>query len=88
MHNDNMLHDYKNIVKSVYFFHTTEGMKETYVSKDMEKIYIQYTYILYIVGWKRRTFGGIFWHVSQRVQINVIFTDSVRIMCLSCNIKK
>ena len=63
MHNDNMLHDYKNIVKSVYFFHTTEGMKETYVSNDMEKIYIQYTYILYIVGGKGETlvgFSGMF----------------------------
>jgi hypothetical protein len=26
--------------------------------------------------------------VSQRVQMNFIFTDNVRILCLSCNVKK
>ena len=36
MHNDNMLHDYKNIVKSVYFFHTTDNMREKYVSTNVE----------------------------------------------------
>jgi hypothetical protein len=29
-----------------------------------------------------------FWPVSQRFQINVIFTDNVCILCLSCNVKK
>jgi hypothetical protein len=32
--------------------------------------------------------GYIFQYVSQRVQINVIFSDNVRILSLSCNIKK
>jgi hypothetical protein len=28
-----------------------------------------------------------FWPVSQRVQINFIFTDNERILSLSCNVK-
>jgi hypothetical protein len=30
----------------------------------------------------------VFWPVSQLFQINVIFTDNVRILCLSCKVKK
>ena len=30
----------------------------------------------------------LFLFVSRRVQINFIFPDNVRIMCLSCNVKK
>ena len=30
----------------------------------------------------------LFMPVSQRVQTNFIFTDNVRILCLSCNVKK
>jgi hypothetical protein len=41
-------------------------------------IYIQYTYIV----------GELFMPVSQRVQMNFIFNDNVRILCLSCNVKK
>jgi hypothetical protein len=40
--------------------------------------YIQYTYIV----------GELFRPVSQRVQMNFIFNDNVRILCLSCNVKK
>ena len=32
--------------------------------------------------------GKIFWPVSQRMQINFIFTDNVHISCLSCSVKK
>jgi hypothetical protein len=41
-----------------------------------------------ITGRKKQALGKIFWPVSQRVQINFIFTDDVRIMCFYCNIKK
>ena len=39
-------------------------------------------------GRKKQALGKLFWSVSQRVQINFIFTDDVRIMCFYCNIKK
>jgi hypothetical protein len=32
--------------------------------------------------------GELFRPVSQRVQMNLIFNDNVRILCLSCNVKK
>jgi hypothetical protein len=32
--------------------------------------------------------GELFRPVSQRVQMNFIFNDNVRILCLSCNVKK
>ena len=34
------------------------------------------------------SFGELFMPVSQPVQMNFIFTDNVRILCLSCNVKK
>ena len=37
---------------------------------------------------EQRAFGELFMPVSQRVQMNVIFNDNVRILCLSCNVKK
>ena len=59
--------------------------------------YIQYTYIvdkykIYLYELQKqaeqRAFGELFIPVSQRVQMNFIFTDNVRILCLSCNVKK
>ena len=61
------------------------------------RINIQYTYIvgkynIYLYDLqkqaKQRAFGELFRPVSQRVQINFIFNDNVRILCLSCNVKK
>ena len=58
---------------------------------------IQYTYIVgkYKINLyelqkqaEQRDFGEIFSAVSQRVQMNLIFNDNVRILCLSCNVKK
>jgi hypothetical protein len=37
---------------------------------------------------QRRAQTKLFRPVSQRVQINFIFNDNVRILCLSCNVKK
>ena len=37
---------------------------------------------------EQRTFGELFRPVSQRVQMNFIFNDNIRILCLSCNVKK
>ena len=60
-------------------------------------IYIQYTYIvgkykIYLYELQKqaeqRAFGELFRPVSQRVQIYFIFNDNVRILCLSCNVKK
>ena len=34
------------------------------------------------------SFGELFRPVSQRVQMNCILNDNVRILCLSCNVKK
>ena len=35
-----------------------------------------------------RALGELFRPVSQRVQMNFIFNDNVRILCLYCNVKK
>ena len=43
---------------------------------------------MYIVGKYIIYLYKLFYPVLQRVQINLIFNDNVRIMCLSCNIKK
>ena len=60
-------------------------------------IYIQYTYIvskykIYLYELQKqaeqRALCELFMPVSQRVQMNFIFTDNVRILCLSCNVKK
>ena len=60
-------------------------------------IYIKYTcivgkYQIYLYELQKqaeqRAFGEIFRPVSQRVQMNFIFSDNVRILCLSCNVKK
>ena len=44
-------------------------------------------YTMYVLCWKiyRKASFSTF---SQWVQINYIFTDNVRILCLSCNVKK
>ena len=47
--------------------------------------YIIYLYKLY-KQIEKRTFVELFLSVSQRVQINFIFNDDVRMLCLSCNI--
>ena len=58
---------------------------------------IQYTYIvgkykIYLYELQKQTeqrvFGELFRPVSQRVQMNFIFNDNVRILCLSCKVKK
>ena len=49
------------------------------------RIYIQYTYI---VGKYKIYMYELFRPVLQRVQMNFIFNDNVRILCLSCNVKK
>ena len=60
-------------------------------------IYIQCTYIvskykIYLYELQKqaeqRAFGELFRPVSQRVQMNFIFSDNVRILCLSCNVGK
>ena len=37
---------------------------------------------------EQRALGELFRPFSQRVQMNCIFNDNVRILCLSCNVKK
>ena len=59
--------------------------------------YIQYTYIvgkykMYLYELQKqaeqRALGELFRPVSQRLQMNFIFNDNVRILCLSCKVKK
>ena len=61
------------------------------------QIYIQYTYIvgkykIYLYELQKqaeqRAFGELFRPVLQRVEMNFIFNDNVRILCLSYNVKK
>jgi hypothetical protein len=39
-------------------------------------------------SFRNRQNSELFMPVSQRVQMNFIFTNNVRILCLSCNVKK
>ena len=39
-------------------------------------------------SFRNRQNSELFMPVSQRVQMNFIFNDNVRILCLSCNVKK
>ena len=39
-------------------------------------------------SFRNRQNRELFRPVSQRVQMNLIFNDNVRILCLSCNVKK
>jgi hypothetical protein len=39
-------------------------------------------------SYKNRQNSELFRPVSQRVQMNFIFNDNIRILCLSCNVKK
>ena len=48
-------------------------------------IHVQYTYI---VGKYKIYLCELSMPVSQRVQMNFTFTDNVRILCLSCNVKE
>ena len=61
------------------------------------QLYIQYAYIvrkynIYLYELQKqaeqRAFGELFLPVSQRVHMNFIFNDNVRILCLSCNVKE
>jgi hypothetical protein len=57
-----------------------------------------YTYTIYVTlsvnikfictSFRNRQNSELFRPVSQRVQMNFIFNDNVRILCLSCNVKK
>ena len=60
------------------------NIQYTYVIVSKYKIYL---YELYKQA-EQRAFGELFRPVSQRVQINFIFNDNVRILCLSCNVEK
>ena len=60
-------------------------------------MYIQYTYIvgkykIYLYELQKqaeqRAFIELFRPVSQRVQMNFTFKHNVRMLCLSCNVKK
>ena len=54
--------------------------------------YIVGKYIIYLYKIKKQeriwALGELFYPVSHRVQINLIFKDNVHILCLSWNIKK
>ena len=39
-------------------------------------------------SFRNRQNSELFMPISQRVQMNFIFNDNVRILCLSCNVKK
>ena len=64
-----------------------------YLQFNMETT--QYMYIvrkyqtyLYEKQVEKRALGKFFRCISQRVQINFIFTDNICILCLSCNVEK
>jgi hypothetical protein len=56
--------------------------------KTLSMLIKQYTYIVdknktYLYKVEKRTFGELFCSVSQRVQMNFIFSDNIHILCLS-----
>ena len=76
-----------------------EVLLTLYVSLTVNIIYTTYVYCqkiynLFLRALQKQVekiaFGELFFILfrSQRVQMNFIFNDNVRILCLSCNIKK
>jgi hypothetical protein len=52
-----------------------------------EKINRQYTYIVENIRFIYTSFDEFFLPVSQRVEMNYIFSDNIRILYLSCYVK-
>ena len=68
-----------------YMLHTM-SLHMQYIRTLSENIHFIFTSSR--IGRKKQALGKLFWPVSQRVQINFIFTDDVRIMCFYWHIKK
>jgi hypothetical protein len=72
-------------------FHWTRALKESILVRWFSTYYI---FLLVFKGedicttLRRRAIGELFRPVTQWVQMNFIFNDNVRILCLSCNVKK
>ena len=81
---------------SVECFFPVLWWTQTYICFNDEHIYRQYTYIIgkhktYLYElWKpveKWPCGELFCRVSQRIQIDYIFSNNVGILYLSCNVK-
>ena len=92
---------YKHTSRKIFLAALPKILLELYPRHQIQRCYvginIQYTYIVgkYIIYLyelqkqiEKRAFGELFYTVSHRVQINFIFNDNERILCLSCNVKK
>jgi hypothetical protein len=94
--------DMYNTVYSTDMYNTvySTDMYNTVYSTDMyNTVYSTDMYIYNIrtlsvnikficTSYKNRQNSELFRPVSQRVQMNFIFNDNIRILCLSCNVKK
>lgn len=69
----------------------------TILSSMVCYIYTIYAYCGKLLNWfvrafetgmEKRALGELFFFVSQRLHIHFIFTNTVRILCSSCNLKK
>ena len=69
----------------------------TILSSMVCYIYTIYVYCGKLLNWfvraletgmEKRALGELFFFVSQRLHIHIIFTNTVRILCSSCNLKK
>jgi hypothetical protein len=59
-----------------------------FLFKEIRIFVRKYQTYLYEKQVEKRALGKFFRHISQRVQINFIFTDNICILCLSCNVEK
>ena len=77
-----------HFVESYLYYIILVNKKDYFLrSETREKINRQYTYIVGNIKFIYTSFDEFFLPVSQRVEMNYIFSDNVRILYLSCYFK-
>ena len=86
--------NFETVQTACYFcfilFHIINRYEKKFINIQYKYIVGKYKIYLYELQKQaeQRALGELFRPVSQRVQMNFIFNDNVRILCLSCNVKK
>ena len=77
-----------HFVESYLYYIILVNKKDYFLRSDTrEKINRQYTYIVENIKYMYTSFDEFFFPVSQRVEINYIFSDNIRILFLSWYVK-
>jgi hypothetical protein len=69
-----------------YLLVGTESFEVSRSLRELRTLSVNIKFIC--TSFRNRQNGEFFRPVSQQVQMNFIFNDNVRILCLSCNVKK